>query len=128
LRVTSGVAERAKLAAVADHVARLDRTGRRTLDEMAAWIAFRLKQIDALLGAQFLDISARSADVDFTEKPVGDHLEEFSEYRYYSRPAVLRLWSIDHDKDQAFAVAAFRWATEAGVLPGPTLADASDTS
>jgi hypothetical protein len=79
-------------------------------------VRFRLQSIEALLSAKFIDISMRSAEVKYLEPPDGDP-DEFSEYRYYGRPAELRFWSIDPEKDQASSVSAFAWATDAGVLP-----------
>lgn len=112
--------ERAKLQAVAAHLASIDHEGRATLAAMARWTAFRLKVVEARLSAQSLDISARSAELDFGE----DEGRPVERYRYYGRKPELHLWSVDPAKEQAFSVSARRWAIETGALPLPTPAAA----
>lgn len=112
--------ERAKLQAVAAYLASIDHEGRETLAAMARWVAFRLKVIEARLSAQSLDISARAAEVDFSE----DEARPVERYRFYGRKPDLHLWSVDPAKGQAFSVSARRWAIETGALPLATSAAA----
>jgi hypothetical protein len=93
----ASMAEKAKLSAVLEQ---LDRTGddqRPGLAKMKAWIKFRLRQIEALVSPQFIDISMRFATIDFAEPSEGEETKGFSEYTCYSRPAELSLWSLDNE-------------------------------
>lgn len=108
---------RAKLAAVAAHLAQVGHDGRPTLDEMAAWIAFRIKEIDARLAPQFLDISVRHSEVNFAERRGEEDQGASNRYRYYSHEPQLWLWSLDEEASRATSVSTWRWASDAAVLP-----------
>jgi hypothetical protein len=114
--VHSLLAERSRLQATSDHLASLDKAGRQAIEDMAGWIAFRLKRIEALLSVEFLDISIGSAEVEFAEPAETDPKVD-RDYYYYARSAEPRLWSIDRLRLQATEVGTYRWARENAALP-----------
>jgi len=86
---------------------------------------------------RFLDISARSAKVEFAEVALGNAAEPAGNSRYLPS-AGLQLWSIDEAKALARAITALEWAIQAGVLldiqvgddsrSEPSPSDSSDAS
>jgi hypothetical protein len=63
--------------------------------------------IDALVGARFLDLSARSAEVEFDETRIAT--EAVSDRRFYGREPELRFWTVDEAAGQAMAVSEAEW-------------------
>lgn len=59
--------QRDKLTAVLCHLENATSEDAARVSAMTTWVRQRLKQIDALIGPHFLDISARSSKVDFAE-------------------------------------------------------------
>lgn len=66
---------------------------------MAAWIQQKIALVDALIGADFLDLSARSTGINFRDE------EAKSKDRHrYCEVISLRYWSIDEARGQATAI------------------------
>ena len=84
------------------------------MSTMTCWVRERLKQIDALISPHFLDISARSSKVDFSEPDPEEEGERGS--FYYSPPINLQLWSVDNAKGLATSCSPLEW-TNASALP-----------
>ena len=115
--ISETLAEKKKLSTISGYLDSIDHGGRQSLSDLKAWIGFRLTQIESLLSAQFLDISIRSAELAFAEK--GDAADpQGSLYRYYGAPPELKFWLLDHEKELATSVSAYRWAIENKALPG----------
>jgi len=66
-----------------------------TITAMAAWVKDKVAGIDALTGATFLDLSARSAEVEFDEARLSS--EAAGDRRFYGREPELRFWSLDEN-------------------------------
>lgn len=105
--------QREKLTAVLHHLKNATSEDAARVSTMATWVRQRLKQIDALISPHFLDISARSSKVDFTEPP---EQEAGKGSYYYSPPITLQLWSIDDAKGLATSCSPQEW-TDALALP-----------
>lgn len=71
---------------------------------LAAWIHQKIALVDALLGSDFLDLSARSAGINFKDEEVKPE----DRYRYYEAIS-LRYWSIDEARGQATAISGQQW-------------------
>lgn len=119
--VATTLEERRKLAAVLAHIEAAARMEEGRLDAMAAWLRRKIAETDALLGAGFLDISARFAKVDFDEAKAAAGPAEPS--WSYPREIELQLWRIDLENDQATSITALEWSRLSAV-PGEVLADA----
>ncbi|MBZ9814743.1 hypothetical protein [Mesorhizobium sp. CA7] len=90
--------DRDKLKAVLTHLEKMTPEDAGKMSAMATWIRLRLKQINALISPDFLDISATSSKADFTEPDP----EKGAESGYcYSPPIKLELWSVDAKKGEA---------------------------
>jgi hypothetical protein len=85
----------------------------------SAWIRRRIQQIDSLTSPEFLDLSARSAKLEFSERPRDHKGEEQAGYYSFLSIARLQFWSIDEEKELATSISAFEWAAEAGLVPQP---------
>lgn len=109
---------RDKLTAVLQHLEKMAAEDTPTVTAMATWIRQSLNQIDALIGPQFLDLSVRSAKVDFTEPVPGDEAERNG--FYYSPPSKLQLWSVDEVRDLATSCSAYEWRNSSAP---PTVGD-----
>lgn len=90
-----------------------------------AWIRRRIQQIDALTSPAFLDLSARSAKLDFAE-PLSNHkdADPCGYYSYLSIPR-LQFWSIDEEKELATSISAMEWTAQAGLFPDAESDDAA---
>ncbi|RUV26488.1 MULTISPECIES: hypothetical protein [unclassified Mesorhizobium] len=77
--------QRDKLTAVLSHLENATSEDAARVSAMTTWVRQRLKQIDALINPHFLNISARSSKVDFTE-PDPEQEAEGGSY-YYSPPS-----------------------------------------
>lgn len=107
---------RDKLTAVLTHLENTTSEDSARISAMATWIRQRLKQIDALVSPHFLDISARSSNVDFVEPDPEKEAESGNGYYGYSPPINLQLWSIDNEKELATACSPLEWASAVGLL------------
>lgn len=107
---------RDKLIAVLTHLESATFEDAARVSAMASWIRQRLKQIDALVSPHFLDISARSSQVDFAEPSPEGEPQSSSGYYGYSPPINLHLWSIDSEKGLATACSPMEWASAIGAL------------
>ncbi|MFG1307053.1 hypothetical protein V5F34_23285 [Xanthobacter autotrophicus] len=99
--------QRNKLTAVLCHLENATSEDAARVKAMTIWVRQRLKQIDALISPHFLDISARSSKVDFTE-PDPEQEAERGSY-YYSPPITLQLWSIDDAEGLATSSSPLEW-------------------
>jgi hypothetical protein len=71
---------------------------------MAVWIHQKIALIEALIGRDCLDLSARSAGISFRDEEVKPE----DRYRYYEAIS-LRYWSIDEARGQATAISGQEW-------------------
>ncbi|MDF0495749.1 hypothetical protein [Bradyrhizobium yuanmingense] len=119
--------ERSKLAAVLAHLESSAVTGENRAKSISAWIRRRIQQIDALTCPEFVDLSARSAKLDFVE-PFSD-LNRENPGSYYGYPSTPRLqfWSIDEQKELATSISALEWAARAGLAPESESEDADQS-
>lgn len=117
------LAHREKLTAVLTHLKNATSEDAARVSAIATWIRQRLKQIDALISPHFLDISARSSQVDFTEPDPEKEAESGSGYYGYSPPINLQLWSIDNEKELATACSPLEWGSAVGLLVEKDQAD-----
>ncbi|TMJ49947.1 MAG: hypothetical protein E6G85_19800 [Alphaproteobacteria bacterium] len=107
--------QRSKLSVVLAHLENFTGDEASFAGEISAWIRRRVQQIDALTSPQFLDISARSAKVDFSEA-TGENAVEPAPYFNFQPPVTLQFWSIDNEKELATSITALEWAIQAGAL------------
>lgn len=98
--------EKAKLASVLAHLESVPVERGGQLAEMHRWVKRRLAMINALIGARGLDLTARSAKLDFRE-PTDP--EEQGKVRYYSHFQGLRLWSEYDEEGNATSQAPQEW-------------------
>lgn len=106
--------QRSKLTAVLRHLEKATSEDAARVNTMTTWVRQRLKQIDAVISPQFLDISARSSKVNFAE-PDPEEQAEWGSF-YYSPPINLQLWSVDNAKGMATSCSPLEW-TNALALP-----------
>jgi hypothetical protein len=111
------VVERARLSAVLVHLENTAGDEPRRTDAVVAWLRRRLRQIDALISPRFLDISARSAKVEFDEMDAGAKADEAGRHFAYLPPVELQFWSIDEETELATSKSALEWAIESGLVP-----------
>jgi hypothetical protein len=111
--------QRAKLSAVLRHLERVADEQTSKENKMAEWVKGRLRQIDALVSPSFLDLSARSAKLDFSEPSLEEETEGTGGYFGYLPSVELRFWSIDEEKELAASKTAREWTIEAGLAPEP---------
>lgn len=104
--------DRTKLDTVLAHLENVPSADAARVSAMAAWIRQRLTQIDALISPHFLDISARSSKVDFSEPDPEDEAKNSSGYFGYSSPINLQFWSIDEEKELATSGSPLEWAAK----------------
>ncbi|MBR1252282.1 hypothetical protein JQ634_01035 [Bradyrhizobium sp. AUGA SZCCT0240] len=117
--------ERSKLSAVLSYLKTSMAEDANCAQGMSAWIRRRIQQIDALTSPEFLDLSARSAKLDFVE-PLSDHNgSDPGGYKGYLSITRLQFWSIDEEKELATSISALEWATQAGLVPESESDDAS---
>jgi hypothetical protein len=84
---------------------------------LSEWVRRRPQQIDALINLMFLDLSARSAEVEFEDKQADPAAGTLKAYRRHLGKPELRFWSIDTDKDRGTRVSR---ALSKDTLDGPT--------
>jgi hypothetical protein len=99
---------RSKLSMVLAHLENFKSDVANPACQISAWIRRRVQQIDALTCPEFLDISARSAKVDFAEA-TRDSAEEPAGYSGYLPSVGLQFWSIDEEKGLATSITALEW-------------------
>ncbi|RVD20424.1 hypothetical protein [Mesorhizobium sp. M4B.F.Ca.ET.017.02.2.1] len=104
---------RDKLVAVLTHLENIAPEHVDRVSAMTTWIRLRLKQIDALISPDFLDISARSAKVDFIEPDPEKERERGGGYFGYSHPIKLDLWTVDIEKGVATSCSPLDWVNAA---------------
>lgn len=121
--VAGKLAERARLAAVLQHLEASSGDGEERLAEMAAWVRRRIAELDALLSPLFLDLSARHARIDFDE--VRAAAKEASPSWYYPSAIELQFWVVDEAQNQATSQSALEWAQDAGLLTNRSFAAAT---
>lgn len=105
--VAAKLAERQRLVGVLVHLEAMGGGVPETITAMAAWVKQKVAGIDALTGAMFLDLSARSAEVEFDEARLSP--EAASERRFYGREVELRFWSLEEPPGIARAVSEAEW-------------------
>lgn len=110
--------ERDRLTKVLTHLEATEPEEMHRIMSMAAWVRIRIKQIEALLSPVFLDISARSAEVEYDEAQAAAGPRGDGEHRYYVRSAALQFWSINDQTHMATGQSAYEWAIAAGHLAG----------
>lgn len=113
--VEGKLAERRKLSAVLAHVEAGGEGGMPA--GMGVWLRRRLTELDALLSARFLEISARHAKVEFDEAAAAAKPPEPS--WYYPRGVSLELWSIDEAEGKATTLSPLEWALAEGLILPP---------
>lgn len=109
--------ERSKLATVLAHLDTFTADDAKPAQGISAWIRRRIQQINALVSPDFLDLSARSAKLEFSERAHDDRSEEPAGYYGYHSIARLQFWSIDEQKELATSMSALEWAARAGLVP-----------
>lgn len=109
--------ERSKLSAVLAHLETAMTEDTNRAQSIQAWIRRRIRQIDALTGPVFLDLSARSAKLGFVEPPSDSNGGSVESYYGYPSTTPLHFWSIDEGKELATSISALEWATRAGLVP-----------
>jgi len=113
--VAAKLSEREKLARVLVHV---EAGGEGAMPQgMGVWLRRRLAELDALLSARFMEISARHAKVEFDEAAAAAKPPEPS--WYYPRGVSLELWSIDEAEGRATSLSPLEWAVTQGLIPPP---------
>lgn len=108
--------ERSRLSAVLVHLETASTEDSNRAQSILAWIRRRIQQIDALTSPEFLDLSARSAKLEFVEPPNDLNGGDAGGYHYPSSTP-LHFWSIDEDKELATSISALEWATRIGLVP-----------
>ncbi|MES5488826.1 hypothetical protein QMZ05_39305 [Bradyrhizobium sp. INPA03-11B] len=116
---------RSKLSAVLAHLESVTGDETNRAEHISAWLRRRIQQIDALVSPDFLDLSARSAKLEFRETASGVNAEDTHEAFRYHPAAGLQFWSIDEGKELATSMSALEWASLAGLMPG---AESDDTT
>lgn len=106
--VAAKLVERQRLVGVLAHLEAMGGDAPDTTTAMAAWVKDKVAGIDALTGATFLDLSARSAEVEFDEARLSS--EAAGERRFYGREPELRFWSLDEESGLASAVSEAGWS------------------
>ena len=86
---------------------------------MGDWLRRRIAQIDALLSPEFLELSARSAKLDFDEGTAAARAAKEPSW-YYPRGVTLELWSIDEASDEATSLTSLEWGQATGLVPSAT--------
>jgi hypothetical protein len=109
--------QRSKLSMVLNHLESFTGDDARLASTISAWMRRRIQQVDALTSPQFLDLSARLAEIDFDEAACENSAGEPGRYFSYLSAAGLHFWSIDEDKDLASSITALQWAVQAGLVP-----------
>lgn len=107
--------QRSKLSVVLAHLESFTDDAAKPANSISSWIRRRVQQIDTLTSPHFLDISAKSVKVDFTE-PAPENAEEPAGHFHYPPSVALQFWSIDEDKALATSITALEWAIQAGVV------------
>jgi hypothetical protein len=105
--IAAKLAERQRLVGVLTHLEAMGGDAPETIAAIAAWVKQRVTGIDALTGPTFLDLSARSAEVEFDEAKLSP--EATSEKRFYGREPELRFWSLDEAVGVAAAISPAEW-------------------
>lgn len=113
--VHAQLVQRGKLSAVLVHLENVATEAAPGPQAMASWLKRRIQEIDALIGPDFLELSARAAKLDFDEPKASD---DASSTPYYSSQVELQFWSIDRDKEEARSVSPLQWAIENGLAAG----------
>ncbi|MBB4368312.1 hypothetical protein GGD63_001091 [Bradyrhizobium sp. cir1] len=108
--------ERSRLSAVLAHLDDFSGDDASRVQTISVWIRRRIKQIDALTGPAFLDLSARSAKLGFVEQLSDPDRSASGGYYDHLSPIRLQFWSIDEEKELATSISSLEWATRAGLL------------
>lgn len=117
--VAEALEERTRIQSVLDHLENASANGQTAPSGMEVWLRRRLAEIDALVSLQFLNLSARSAKIDFDEgRAVAAEPEPAW---YYPRPVELQFWSIDEASDQATSQTTLKWMIDTGLVPDPAV-------
>lgn len=114
--VSAKLAERTRLLEVHAHLETMGEAAPGSMRAMASWLKQRIGAIDALIGARFLELSARSAEVEFDEARLP--AEAVSDRRFYGREPELRFWALDEMAGQAVAVSEAEWRLASGQVGG----------
>ena len=104
------LADRSKLAGVLAHLDSGSPEAAKQVEDMAGWLRGRIEEIDALLSPLFLELSARSAKIDFNEACASAAAE--TTYTYYPSEVTLHFWRIDEHEEVASAVSAVEWRSD----------------
>ena len=114
--IADKLSERSHLTAVLSHLAAIESNEERTTGDLKLWIERRLTEVEAILSPTFLDLSCRSAKIDFNEARAAAAKPEPS--WYYRDTIELRLWSVDEAEDHATSQTPYDWALKAGWIEG----------
>lgn len=116
-KVAAALEKRQKLETVLHFAEAADEGERHHLETMMAWLRRRILQLDARLSPEFLDLSARSADIDFDEVAQSRlPLEPSWQYSRYE-PRLL-LWRLDEETGMGHEQSSLEWNRAAGLLDG----------
>lgn len=114
--VAAKLDERARLTTVLSH---LNGAGEPLAPpHMGDWLRRRIAEIDALLTPEFLELSARSAKLDFDEGAAVARAAAEPSW-YYPRGVTLELWSVDEDSGKATSLTSVEWAEVNGLIAVP---------
>lgn len=114
--IAAKLVERQRLVGVLAHLEAIGGDVPDTITAMAVWVKQRVAGIDALTGARFLDLSARSAEVEFDEDRLS--LEAATEQRFYGRGPELRFWSLDETAGTPRVISEVEWRGSSDLAGG----------
>ncbi|MBU1513252.1 MAG: hypothetical protein KKA25_04080 [Alphaproteobacteria bacterium] len=111
------LSERAPLQAVLDHITGSPEAAAGQVPGMVEWLRRRLQAIEAQVGPNALEISARHAEVDFREPPQAKPAS-----RWYSPKIELHLWVPAEGEGRVNGVSELEWAIAEGLVMDPSAA------
>ncbi|MBR0724182.1 hypothetical protein [Bradyrhizobium manausense] len=117
--------ERSKLSIVLSHLETAMAEDINRAQTITAWIRRRIQQIDALISPEFLDLSARTAKLDFVGHLSDPNRDDPGGYYGYLSTPRLQFWSIDEQKELATSISALEWAARTGLAPESESDDAA---
>lgn len=126
--IDAALADRAKLRRVLGHLEAAPADEPSRLAAMIDWARLRLGACEAKLSPMFLDISARSAEVEFDEAAAASGSKGADEYRYYGQSPALHLWLIDETRDTATTCSTYAWLRSTFEAASSGSTEASDDS
>src|SRR5690606_3411097 len=97
---------RSRLSNVLVHLEGIRAEDPEVLDPLIKWAHAQIRQVNALISPSFLDLSRRTAKVEFREPKVQPGTEEVWMYYGFPEKTELQFWSIDEEKGLASSVSA----------------------